>query len=66
MKGKSPAHLNFRDEMAKKTVINRCIKNYINSRDDQDIIIQTINETTSNDYEYEDVDAPREMKVIDL
>lgn len=66
MKGKSPAHLNFRDEMAKKTVINRCIKNYINSRDDQDIIIQTINETTANDYEYEDVDAPREMKVIDI
>lgn len=64
MKGKSPAHINFRDEMAKKTVINRCVKNYVNSRDDQDIVIQTIRETTANDYD--DVDTPREVKTIDV
>lgn len=62
MKGKSPAHMNFRDEMAKKSVINRCIKNYINSRDDQDIIIQTINETNENDY----IDDYKAVKTIDI
>lgn len=61
-KGKSPAHLNFKDEMAKKSVINRCIKNYINSRDDQDIIIQTINETTQNDY----IDESKVVQTIDF
>lgn len=62
MKGKSPAHQNFKDEMCKKSVINRCIKNYINSRDDQDIIIQTLNETTKNDYEEEN----KVVKTIDF
>lgn len=34
MKGNSPAHRNFPDEMAKKTVINRACKTLINSSDD--------------------------------
>lgn len=33
-KGGSPAHKNFPEEMAKKTVINRALKNIINSMDD--------------------------------
>lgn len=33
-KGKSPAHLNFAEEMAKKTVIGRACKMIINSSDD--------------------------------
>lgn len=36
-KGASPAHKNFTDEMAKKTVINRACKNIINSSDDADL-----------------------------
>lgn len=36
-KGNSPAHKNFTDEMAKKTVINRACKNIINSSDDADL-----------------------------
>lgn len=36
-KGGSPAHKNFTDEMAKKTVINRACKNIINSSDDADL-----------------------------
>lgn len=36
-KGNSPAHKNFTDEMAKKTVINRGCKNLINSSDDADL-----------------------------
>ena len=50
-KGKSPAHVNFADEMCKKTVINRCCKNFVNSAKDQDIYIETLNRTTSNEYE---------------
>lgn len=36
-KGNSPAHKNFRGEMAKKTVINRACKLLINSSDDADL-----------------------------
>lgn len=41
MKGNSPAHKNFADQMAKKTVINRALKTYINSSDDADLYEQT-------------------------
>lgn len=57
--GKSKAHQKFMAEMAKKSAINRCIKNFINTRDDQDILIETANRVTSNEYKepnvYEDV-----------
>lgn len=36
-KGKSPAHINFPDQMACKTVINRAVKTIINSSDDVDL-----------------------------
>lgn len=58
-KGQSKAHKNFLNEMAKRSAINRCIKNFINTRDDQDILIDTLNRVTSNEYHepdiYEDV-----------
>ena len=66
MKGKSPAHVNFADEMCKKTVINRCCKNFVNSAKDQDILIETINRTTSSEYEEKPTITPSEAKVIDL
>lgn len=50
MKGKSPAHVNFKDEMCKKSVINRCCKNFVNSSDDNDIFVQTLKETIQNEY----------------
>lgn len=56
--GKSKAHQKFMGEMAKKSAINRCIKNFINTRDDQDILIDTLNRVTSNEYKpdvYDDV-----------
>lgn len=37
MKGNSPAHKNFPDQMAMKTVINRACKMYANTSDDADI-----------------------------
>ena len=53
--GKSKVHQKFMGEMAKKSAINRCIKNFINTRDDQDILIDTINRVTSNEYREADV-----------
>ena len=64
-KGKSPAHVNFADEMCKKTVINRCCKNFVNSAKDQDILIETINRTTANEYEFVG-NAPTNVEVIDV
>lgn len=57
--GKSKAHQKFMGEMAKKSAINRCIKNFINTRDDQDILIDVMNRVTANEYQdtnvYDDV-----------
>lgn len=44
-------HRAFPQEMAKRTVINRAAKNIVNSSDDSDMLIQSINETTENEYE---------------
>lgn len=65
-KGKSPAHTNFADEMCKKSVINRCCKNFVNSAKDQDILIEAINRTTENEYEYSNNSNIREVEVIDI
>lgn len=43
--GKSKAHNNFTDEMAKKTVINRACKMYVNTSDDSDLLIEAFNNT---------------------
>ena len=50
-KGSSPAHKNFTDEMAKKTVINRACKMFINTSNDQPILAEAFNRTTENEYE---------------
>lgn len=63
-KGASKAHKSFLNEMAKKTAINRCIKNFVNTRDDQDIIIDVLNRTTSA--EYKDDYADVQSKVVDV
>ena len=65
-KGKSPAHTNFTDEMCKKTVINRCCKGFVNSAKDQDIFIETLNRTISNEYEEEQTSFVKPNKVIDI
>ncbi|WP_373845215.1 recombinase RecT [Clostridium sp.] len=43
--GKSTAHNNFTDEMAKKSVINRACKMYANTSDDSDLLIEAFNNT---------------------
>jgi len=52
-KGKSPAHTNFADQMALKTVINRACKGFANTSDDSDLLIDAYNRTTANEYEPE-------------
>lgn len=63
-KGNSPAHKNFTSEMCKKTCINRGIKLFINTIADQDILVGTLNEVTSNEYEYKEEEPKKEEKVI--
>lgn len=45
MKGQSGAHKNFTDQMCKKTAINRACKNFLDTSDDSDILIEAINNT---------------------
>ena len=56
-------HKKFPQEMAKRTVINRAAKAYINTSDDSDILVQAINETTANEYEDERIDRRGAMDV---
>lgn len=50
-KGNSPAHKNFKGEMAKKSVISRACKHFINTiTDAEDIeLVQAYNQTLAND-----------------
>jgi recombination protein RecT len=50
MKGEGSTHRNFADEMAKKTVINRACKLFINTSDDSDLLAAAWNRTTANEY----------------
>ncbi|MEK3792037.1 RecT family recombinase [Paenibacillus sp. FSL R7-0204] len=55
-------HKKFSQEMAKRTVINRAAKAYINTSDDSDLLVDAINRSTENEYE-ERVDVtPEEVK----
>ena len=54
-KGNSAAHTNFAEEMAKKSVINRACKMYANTSDDSDILIDSFNRTTENEYREDEV-----------
>ena len=56
-------HKKFPQEMAKRTVINRAAKNYINTSDDSDILIESINNTTANEYEDDRIDKVGAMDV---
>ncbi|MDD7793669.1 recombinase RecT [Clostridium sp. 'White wine YQ'] len=50
-KGKSGAHTNFTDEMAKKTVINRACKMFVNTSDDSDILVEAFNNSDKEPFE---------------
>jgi recombination protein RecT len=74
-KGNSPAHKDFADEMAKKTVINRACKMEFNTSDDSDILIESIQNTLDSealpehDYELEsetEIQEHANKEVIDF
>ena len=44
---------NFSQDMAKRTVLNRAAKMFINTSDDSDLLTGAINDTTSNEYDDE-------------
>lgn len=56
----------FPQEMAKRTVINRAAKAFINTSDDSDALIESINRTTANEFEdNERVDVtPQEVQEV--
>lgn len=59
MKGNSPAHKNFPDQMAIKTVINRVCKKYVNAADDSDKIADLISKSA------EEVDNELEAEIAE-
>lgn len=68
--GQGDTHKNFAQEMAKKTVINRAAKNYINTSNDSDSLAEAINRTTENEYEDDkprkDVTEEKGKAMLDL
>lgn len=53
----------FPQEMAKRTVINRAAKAFVNTSDDSDLLIEAINNTTAN--EYQDDSERKEAEIIE-
>ncbi|XQY90675.1 recombinase RecT [Metabacillus sp. HB246100] len=56
-------HKKFPQEMAKRTVINRAAKAFINTSDDSDLLVEAINNSTENEYEKDRVDVTPEAEV---
>ncbi|MEK4106902.1 RecT family recombinase [Paenibacillus sp. FSL R10-2791] len=55
-------HKKFPQEMAKRTVINRAAKAYINTSDDSDLLVDAINRSTENEYDDRVDVTPEEVK----
>ncbi|MGG0718717.1 RecT family recombinase [Robertmurraya massiliosenegalensis] len=61
-------HKKFPQEMAKRTVINRAAKAFINTSDDSDLLVDAINRSTENEYDNErkeinpDYDTQKEIE----
>lgn len=58
-------HKKFPQEMAKRTVINRAAKAFINTSDDSDLLIESINRVTDNEYENERKDVTPDPELIE-
>lgn len=50
-KTQQAVHKKFPQEMAKRTVINRAAKAFINTSDDSDLLVQAINNSTENEHD---------------
>lgn len=63
-KGSSGAHNNFSDEMAKKSVINRACKMFINTSDDSDLLVDAFDRTDEEQkYDEKDIITGAEYEV---
>ncbi|WP_340394893.1 RecT family recombinase [Paenibacillus sp. FSL E2-0177] len=58
-------HKKFPQEMAKRTVINRAAKAYINTSDDSDLLVDAINRSTENEYD-ERLDVTTEEVKVEI
>lgn len=61
-KTKQAVHKKFPQEMAKRTVINRAAKAFINTSDDSDLLVDAINRSTENEYDNERKDVTPEQE----
>ena len=61
--GKSKAHNDFTDEMAKKTVRNRVCKMFANTSDDSDVLIEAFNNSDKSDFSEENQEVQKTMTV---
>ncbi|WP_172369608.1 recombinase RecT [Sporosarcina jiandibaonis] len=63
-KTQQSVHKKFPQEMAKRTVINRAAKAFINTSDDSDLLIEAINNSTENEYDNErkEINPEHEIK----
>jgi recombination protein RecT len=59
-KTQQAVHKKFPQEMAKRTVINRAAKAFINTSDDSDLLVEAINNSTENEYDNERKDVTPE------
>lgn len=57
-------HALFPDQMAKRTVIVRAAKQYVNTRDDKDLLIQSFNRSV--DSEYKDDDEIEDVQDVEI
>ena len=57
-------HKEFPQEMAKRTVINRACKNYVNTDTKNQVLGRSFIRTTENDYEVEEIDEEPEVEYI--
>lgn len=62
-KTQQAVHKKFPQEMAKRTVINRAAKGFINTSDDSDLLVQAINNSTENEYENERKEINPEFEI---
>jgi len=62
-KTQQAVHKKFPQEMAKRTVINRAAKAFINTSDDSDLLVQAINNSTENEHDNERKEINPEFEI---
>lgn len=56
----------FKSEYVKRTMVSKSIKWFINTRDDEDLIIETLVDTTKEEFNEKEVVVIKDEKVIDF